>query len=195
MEYKTDCLPIRNPYVDREEIGRMMVAAPSKLLDLALAHVREIFERGYAKEVSKRDFFHGHILIEEPVNPKNLTLEECLYRPPLILYHTREWMDDWVKGSKKNVPRSIVGLPNGELVLPGPTKEQRSYERYGTISSSWPFTLNGRVLEAHSPIFSVESGDGTAKMFNGLIYFLESDLEKPRANGQINLDFYLGLSN
>jgi hypothetical protein len=122
------------------------------------------------------------------------TLEECLLKPQLILYHTREMVGDWVKDSPENIPRSIVGLPDGELILPGPTQQQKHYRTYGTISSFWPFKLDGRTLEAHMSVLTIELGNGTQKMFNGLVYFVRDHQGNP-INRLMNIDFYLGLSN
>jgi len=191
MENCIDHRLIANPYDDR--LNRLMVVAPTELSDLAVEHVRKIFERGYAKDVSKEDFFHGHVLIVDLYPGKPFSIDEWLLRPKMILYHTRERILDWNPLSERNIPRSIIGLSNGELVLPGPTDEQRLYREFGTIRSTWPFTIDGQIVTATPSLVSILVGDGQMKTFNEIFYFLKSQTGKYIVNDQIKIEFYLGL--
>jgi len=113
-------------------------------------HIKTIFQKGYAYELSEEDFFHGHFLFpadttfnrNENLKERIFTLEEYFSSVERVMYHTRERLNDWIPEGN-NLPRSIVGLMDGSLKIP--FFEGEGYKNDGTIHGTDPYEISGEI--------------------------------------------------
>lgn len=88
-------------------------------------HVQDMFERGYAEEISNGDLFHGHLITENPPGFNRnkdyyKSTDDVFRQTHSILYHTAEYNKRWsVKEANlpfhKRTPRSILGFMDGTI--------------------------------------------------------------------------------
>ncbi|MFH1850404.1 MAG: hypothetical protein ABH879_09585 [archaeon] len=175
---------------DRIPEGYYLIPAPLNLGELVQAHVQNILEGGYAYRLSEDDFFHGHVLMPEPFDSVmplsqiiNLALpgailppEQILEQLRFVLYHTREFIDDWTADAEDNVPRSIIGTPNGELAVPEPTRYQIAYREAGSIFPDKPFILDGVEHSLNGLPYQALLEDGSGRYISdGQTFFMPKD--------------------
>ncbi|MBI2549057.1 hypothetical protein HYW21_06940 [Candidatus Woesearchaeota archaeon] len=143
------------------------VALPRELGDTIAKHINAIMEKGYARQLSNYDFFHGHLLFDkdntfkDPFDWENgakercFTLDDYFSSVRAFLYHTREYLNEWVPRSDKNVPRSIVGLMDGSIKIP--EIESEMYRQYGTVYGCDQFTVDGMMnqWQEEIPLLSI----------------------------------------
>lgn len=136
-------------------ISSPAVAVPDGLGDILGKQIHGIMEGEYAHQCSDDDLFHGHFLFDNDNQFKEafdwdnrakervFTLDDYFLSVRATMYHTREYLDDWVPQSDKNVPRSIVGLMNGSIRVP--EIESEGYRQHGSIHGDDPFEIDGNV--------------------------------------------------
>ncbi len=89
------------------------------LAGLIHQHILLMQERGYFEEISKRDFFHGHLI--HKTFEDQVSRDEFEKEVSAVLYHTAEYNRRWeIESSERPNPeqrtqRSIIGWPNGSL--------------------------------------------------------------------------------
>ena len=89
---------------------------PISLANLVHQHILLMEERGSFEEISKKDFFHGHLIqktLKSPVSRDKFEQEVSA-----ILYHTAEYNRRWKSEAPKRPDheqrnqRSLIGWPN-----------------------------------------------------------------------------------
>lgn len=181
---------------------------PYEIGTIVAQHVKDIFDRKYAYSFAWNDFYHGHFVFDEstsqtsqfvaaldagkePLAPPTIPLETYYSSIKLVMYHTREHLNDW--NYKKPVPRSIVGTMEGKTIIPAiPTDEWSFYKGFGTVTAS-EITYNGRsdFTQYNTPIIKVD---------DAYYQIIPQFLIRPADNGRFQLpsgekfDVYLWLS-
>jgi len=120
-------LPVPDPYID--VIGR---------------HVEVMYARGYFRDFTAKDFWHGHLMLRPHEDREYRTAGELVADTALFVYHTAEFSERWARESGKPAaqrnPRSLVGFWDGSVVpaitLVKPGVWMPFYESNGTISDS-----------------------------------------------------------
>lgn len=106
--------------------------------------VDEALRRGYAGELSLKDFFHGHLINRGP-QTVFASFDAYLKNARTRLYHSAEYTERWGEEAdrglpaERRTPRSFVDLDEDGLVraidvIP-PQTVLKGYERSGTIYS------------------------------------------------------------
>jgi hypothetical protein len=104
--------------------------------------INESLRLGYAGEISQKDLFHGHMILQGPatVYAEPMRFFEDLR---ISLFHSAEYLSRWAAEGRRGLPleertpRSFVGWANGvlqkaiDLVTPG--ARLKSYSGAGTI--------------------------------------------------------------
>ena len=85
-----------------------------RIYEKAISDIDWIFEKGYADEISRKDFFHFHILI--PSNRlrlyPDLDKSKMMKDPDIMfLYHTRESSFDFTERPERNIASNFEGEP------------------------------------------------------------------------------------
>lgn len=151
-------------------ITQPAVAVPKELGNTLEKHISAIVGGGYALHLSDYDFYHGHFLFDkeskfrEAIDWENdakervFTLDYYFLSVRAVMYHTREYLNDWIPDSNENVPRSIVGLMDGSIEIPW--FESEDYKQYGTIAGDNPFEINGKLnlWQEEIPLLTIGGG-------------------------------------
>jgi len=146
------------------------IKIPLKLGRTISKHIDAIFGEGYAHNLSKEDFFHGHFLFDKKgmladpawfgddgkFKERVFSLREYFSAASAVIYHTREYLGDWKPG-RKNKPRSIVGTMDGDIHIP--IYKSKDYRLYGSIGGEQPFMLNGKLNPYKQEIPLVKIGE------------------------------------
>jgi hypothetical protein len=97
------------------------IYAPESFGKIILAHIDEAKKQAYYDELSRKDFFHGHLLLAGI--PTNHDSPQAYFsKVTSVLYHTAEYNGRWEKEQDQGIPaeerrqRSIIGFINGVLV-------------------------------------------------------------------------------
>jgi hypothetical protein len=120
-------LPVPDPYID--VIGR---------------HIQQMHDRGYFRDFTSKDFWHGHFMLRPDSPGEYADAGELVSHAALMVYHTAEFSERWKSESSKPAssrnPRSLVGFWDGSVVpainLVKPGVSMPFYESNGTISDS-----------------------------------------------------------
>jgi hypothetical protein len=122
----------------------LRIPFPEDFASLIAGHVRRMEENGYFKSMDPSDFFHGHLIIYGKTK-QYASLEDALADVTAYLYHTAEYNNRWEDAEArlpiaKKTPRSLVGKPDGSLVLAIKTVDPAKlhgtgYKDFGTIYS------------------------------------------------------------
>ncbi len=142
-----------------------VIYLPLEMAQKIVGHIQSAFDKKYYFNLSKKDLFHGHLLARGPQTLYQ-TAEEYLSDARLILYHSQEYLNNWVdiEGPTPFVSheqqRSFVGwfseasgvdaaidLINPNLLLQAnrPQFFLRGYKEQGTIYLN---ELNDSVKES-----------------------------------------------
>jgi len=166
-----------DPHCSAPPYDVAVIHFPASLGQEISGYVNEGFKRGYAKELSIDDFFHGHFLMKGPVFTFS-SAEEFFGNIQLMIFHAAEYNNRWENEKSAGVPigartpRSFVGT-SGKVTL---AKDwvtvgnfPHSYETQGTINpvdiaeSNPALVLYPYNRYTRSPRFTVAVQDGNRK--------------------------------
>lgn len=160
---------VQYPYA----LGFSMLKVPEDIGELVTKHVKKIFDAEFAWELSGADFYHGHILVE-PKYARSESLADVYTNLQLLIYHTRELLDEWDPDQGEIFPRSIIGRLDGSIGTPLPTQSQFYYDDYGTIFGDSPFLLDGEKYRLSHPSVEILVGEDLYH-FDGTVVFTPQD--------------------
>jgi len=93
-----------------KHLGKLSEKVERKLVPKVLEDVYSILENEWAREISRRDFFHGHIcaVSQLPIFDIDDLLSESNVR---FLYHTFEWSYEMPGYENRNIKSSLISKP------------------------------------------------------------------------------------
>jgi len=95
------------------------IPAPDSFGKLVEEHVSQMYAQGYFRELSEKDFYHGHLVFRANSPKKFVSLKDVLANTVFVLYHTDEggvaWSSQEALDPIKRRQRSIVGFSYGQV--------------------------------------------------------------------------------
>jgi len=138
---RDDLTGIRSERYETRPHSYWKIFAPDWFGRIAEKHLRTMFQKGYFKELSWNDLFHGHIIFAEDaaIGPYD-NLNDFLHAVSLIVYHADEntfrWRKEVCKPADGRKQRSIAAYSTGEIVPAiGLVNEEllQNYKQFGTV--------------------------------------------------------------
>jgi len=124
-----------------ETLEETKIVVPLRIYEKATSDIDWIFENGYAGEISRKDFYHFHILIPKhrlsmypDLNKSNMINDPSV----VLLYHTRELPPHTDDYPDRNILSRLEGEP--QLIKPEWFRDTSKPEQIGTLL--WYGTAN-----------------------------------------------------